>query len=571
MRITSPALGRVRRALQRTDLDAILVTGTDPFLNEYVAPEYAPRTQLCGFRGSNGLLVVSSRAAILVTDGRYELQARQEAAEFALRIVRSSGSSIKAAASAVLSLAPKASKPKSILRLGLDPERLSVAQASTLAYELQDRWILVPADLAKLEVSTPDPFEAHGNLRSLPESAFGATRVEKAKALNQTLRQNGLDGLMVQALDDIAYLTNLRGTHFLHQATFPARAVFLDSRLYLGAGRDLRRQLATVPLGRFVQIVDHKNLFSELKDKLRGKRISVDPSCTSMAVRDELLASGADVVNAPSPLVDAKAHKNAIELGAMCRGFQRADRVIKAAIALVKKQVALGKGPTELQVAAWLEEAFRASGAVSLSFAPIVASGKNGAAPHHQPSRRRIQPNDLVLIDAGAHYEEGYATDLTRTFFAGRSAPSDQQRTLYTIVLKGAIAGMSATLPTSATGGQLDTIVREKLWRHGLAYAHGTGHGVGINVHEYPPRIGTGSTTQLAVGQVFSVEPGYYDPTFGGIRIENLCTVEAQGHDFLQVRPLTFAPLDRRLIDGRLLSLEEKTWLRGYNRQTTGD
>ena len=205
----------------------------------------------------------------------------------------------------------------------------------------------------------------------------------------------------------------------------------------------------------------------------------------------------------------------------------------------------------------------------------IAAVGANAANIHysHPDPQRQIGKGELVLIDTGAYFEEGYATDLTRTFLAGSAASAPrgdaEQRRNYTLVLKCAIAGMSARIPETALGEQLDALVRAPLWAEGLDYRHGTGHGVGINVHEAPPRVATRQGTVLEPNQVFSIEPGLYLPDWGGIRIENLCTVApAEGAPgFLDVVPLTFAALDQRLIEDSLLSDAERAWLARYAEQ----
>jgi Xaa-Pro aminopeptidase len=238
-----------------------------------------------------------------------------------------------------------------------------------------------------------------------------------------------------------------------------------------------------------------------------------------------------------------------------------------------------GESVTEAHVAQKTTSLFSRSGAFGLSFKVISAAGKHGAVIHYgtPDDVTPLVKGDLFLLDTGAYYEGGYATDLTRTFLIGgknTKATREQQR-LFTLVLKCAIAGMSARLPVGANGEQLDALVRDALWRHGLDYSHGTGHGVGVNVHEAPPRIALGSRTPLVVGQVFSIEPGVYLPDFGGVRIENLCTLvddtepvrAGVTRKFLRVKPLTFSPLDKRLIDRTLLTAHEKAFLTWFHKK----
>ena len=202
-----------------------------------------------------------------------------------------------------------------------------------------------------------------------------------------------------------------------------------------------------------------------------------------------------------------------------------------------------------------------------MSFRPICGADEHGAIIHYgtPDATTPLKEGAVFLCDSGAYYEGGYATDLTRTFVVGKNhvVPTARQKMLFTAVLKSAIAGMRARIPKGTSGDRLDAIVRAPLWAAGLDYAHGTGHGVGVNVHEFPPRVAPRATTSFEVGQVFSIEPGVYLDGEIGIRIENLCTldVDPDNVDFWRVRPLTFSPLDKRLIDKSQLTGGEKAFL----------
>ena len=250
-------------------------------------------------------------------------------------------------------------------------------------------------------------------------------------------------------------------------------------------------------------------------------------------------------------------------------GVYRPRRVVDRLQAWLSSSVSRGERVTEKDVARQTEALFLKSGAFGLSFKVIAAAGKNGAVIHYSTpdDERPIREGELFLLDTGAYYDGGYATDLTRTFLVGKGhvKATDEQRRLFTVVLQGAIAGMSARFPQGATGEQLDALVRQPLWRAGLDYGHGTGHGVGVNVHEFPPRIAPGVRATVDVGQVFSIEPGVYLPGVGGVRIENLCTCVAdEDPRFLRIQPLTFSPLDLRLIDKGRLTAHEKRFLQWF-------
>jgi Xaa-Pro aminopeptidase len=268
-----------------------------------------------------------------------------------------------------------------------------------------------------------------------------------------------------------------------------------------------------------------------------------------------------------------KAKKTSAELAHMIHAFERADGVVSRAQRWLCREVGRGNRITEVDFADKVYQLFKRSGASGLSFKVISAAGQNGAVIHYSiPSPDRvIQAGELMLLDTGAYYEGGYATDLTRTFLVGGrgTRASDEQRRIFTLVLKGAIAGMGARFPVGTHGVSIDALVRAPLWAAGYNYNHGTGHGVGINVHESPPNIASQGSYILEKGHVFSIEPGIYLPGFGGVRIENLCTVvdDPEREGWLAIVPLTFSPLDDRLIDRRLLTREERVWLKWFKRE----
>jgi Xaa-Pro aminopeptidase len=307
--------------------------------------------------------------------------------------------------------------------------------------------------------------------------------------------------------------------------------------------------------------------------------VLIDPAGTTAAVRARLQRiNGGDgggcfeLVEGPSPVLAMKAKKNPRELAAMVESFRRADQVVAEATAWLNGKVSKGRPVNEAEFAAKVESLFREAGARSLSFRVIAAAGSNGAVIHysHPDPTRRIKKGELVLLDTGAYFEPGYATDLTRTFLAGGGAATatPKQKLIYTLVLKASIRGLKARFPEGTTGVQLDAIVRAPIWEAGYEYLHGTGHGVGVLVHEFPPRVSNRSTSRLEPGQVFSIEPGIYLAGWGGVRIENLATVieDPRAPGFLKVKALTFSALDRRLIDAKRLTLDEKQWLRQYVR-----
>jgi Xaa-Pro aminopeptidase len=406
-------------------------------------------------------------------------------------------------------------------------------------------------------------------VRALDESKLDLTATQKVAKLAPELERLQLDALLVQTLDELAYLSNLRGSDIPFNSTFRGVGLLTPKRLTLGCKvSEVPAHVRQARLGA-VEFVEEDGAWAQVK---KGMRVGFDPRTVSARSRDRIVQAGAEAVSVESPVGPMKAKKGPRELKAMVAAFAKADKVVSTAADWLCTEVAKRNKVSEADFAEKVEALFTASGATGLSFKVISAAGRNGATIHysHPNPRRLIKQGELMLLDTGAYYAEGYATDLTRTFLVGPKSQkaSKEQKYYFTLVLKSAIAGMRARIPFGTRGDQLDAITRAPLWYEGLNYNHGTGHGVGINVHEFPPRIAPQGTGILEEGMVFSIEPGVYLEKFGGVRIENLCTLERiKGMaGTLQVRPLTFSPLDQRLIDRKLLNEEERTWLAQYMR-----
>lgn len=567
-------LARTRARMDKMGVDAAIVRSTDRYLNEYVPENESARVWLTGFTGSMGDALVTADEALLFVDGRYWIQAdaQVDADLWTVVKVRLGTGLDQALIDRLLSIA--ASRPKK-LRIGFEPDRITPRVLSML------QGALGPA--ATWKALFPSPVEAargserpapkDPEIRALNEAKVGPTVHEKLAQLETLLTECGADALLVQRLDEIMWLTNLRGRELPHQATFKCIALATPERVLVGI--DPSKVPGPVRRAReAVLFMPEAELWTMVGKKAKRRRVAFDPANNTVQARGQLEKVGAQIVEVDAPLQPVRARKSPSELSAMKEAFRRADKVVETVIGWACSAVENGERVTEASFAQAVEAEFRKAGAVDLSFRVISAAGKNAAQIHYgEPNPRRVlKEGDLVLLDTGAYYEEGFATDLTRTFLVGglKQKATDEQKRFYTLVLKAAIAGMNAVLPEGAKGVQLDAIIRAPLWAEGLDYNHGTGHGVGINVHEFPPRVGPSSQTPLEVGHVFSVEPGYYKSSFGGVRIENLCTVVPGPKGFIQVEPLTFSPLDARLIETSMLSSEEKAFLTNYKAQSSG-
>ncbi|MBI3351789.1 MAG: M24 family metallopeptidase [Nitrospirae bacterium] len=559
----------VRNKMTEKNLSGLIVRGTDRFLNEYVPESESTRVWVSGFSGSAGDLFITLRDAFLFVDGRYHLQAEHQVDPKIFKIEKVPlGTSLEKA----LIQKIKDLFPATPARIGFEPDRFSIETFDRLKKSAEKLKIeTVPLTPSLVEEVRGPIKEKTGKIWKISPSLTGFPAAQKLARLREFMSFNGIDLWFVQTLDEIAYLTNLRGNEIPYQATFKSLVLVTSDRCYVALPEPERAENPELKELTLIDIDDWKNI---LKNSEKNRTVGYDPSTTTEAIRMILVSHSFKTIPLPSPIATMKANKTPEELTHMIKAFAKADQVVNKAKHWLCRKTSSGEKISETRFAEKVAKLFKQSGAFSLSFHIISAAGKNGAVIHYSnpDPDRMISNGELMLLDTGAYYEGGYATDLTRTFLVGDSKTkgTEEQKKIFTTVLKGAIAGMDAGFPKGTSGAALDAIVRAPLWKAGYNYNHGTGHGVGINVHESPPRISSQGDSILEKGHVFSIEPGIYLSEFGGVRIENLCTVidHPKYPDWLTVTPLTFSPLDERLIDHSLLSREEKKWLRWYKNQS---
>ena len=556
-------LAALRARMKSEGLDLYVVRGTDRFLNEYVPTAESTRVWLSGFTGSTGDALVAHDKAWMFVDGRYDLQATREldAGSWAVEKI-ALGTALERAMAERCATRSRCGP----VRVGYEPDRFSLELLGRFQEWVSDGAVtLVPSAQSLVELARGESVESRGTVRAVDEEAVGRSVAQKVEAVAAWLSEHNATALLVQRLDEIAYVTNLRGNELPYQATFRSVALVTKSGVVLAV--DGSKVPESVKSARKPVHFVEEAAFADAVRKLgMGAIVAVDPAGTTAAMRTLLEQCNAKVITRTSPFTAMKASKTPAELRAMREAFKKADRVVAAAQKWLIDQVIAGSRVTETEFAKQVETMFAASGAVGLSFRVISACGENAAVAHHPPDPERvIRRGEMMLLDTGAYYDEGYATDLTRTFFVGddSDAPTSDMKKWFTLTLKSAIAGMTARIPRGANGAQLDGICRSPLWAQGLEYSHGTGHGVGINVHESPPRVASVSLMRLEEGHVFSIEPGVYLAGRGGVRIENLCTVVADPDDaaFLRVQSMTFSPLDARLIESSMLTDVERNFV----------
>lgn len=568
-------LSNTRQVLKNQGINALLIRSTDRYFNEYVPKFMSMRAMMSGFDGSVGDAIITDTSAHLFVDGRYDLQAKRQAPAFVTHTLGQAQSIEMGWLSELSSIIGHGQV------LAYDPSTIDMRLFNRMTARAADLGIVLKPDGGQILHRVLNGMLGEDHLgrtpvHLIPKEISGLTPTEKIGLMAQKLSLVKADAFLSVKLDDIAWVTNLRSYCFPFQSSVPGMACISKDKILLGLAKGV--VIDTPSMDEHVVIHREDELFQAIKDNLgQGVAVlAVDEGETSKAHEQALHGLNVEIKAVDNPISALKAIKNEKELLHMRSAFQRADEAVYQTQSYVVSCFKENKPLTESDIDAQIKARFTRSGAAGLSFNPICASGKNGAIIHYgtPDGEKIIEEGSLFLLDTGAYYEGGYATDLTRTFLA--AGPNHEakswQKEMFTLVLKASITGMSARLRRGSLGMQLDAMVRAPLWQRGLDFAHGTGHGVGINVHEFPPRIAPKSMTPLMEHQVFSIEPGLYFEDLGGVRIENLVTLVADEHpDFIRVLPLTFCPLDERLIEDAMLDDHERSFLTYYRSQWEGN
>lgn len=569
-------LAAVRTELAKQQIDGFVIPISDEHMSEYVGA-YAQRLQwLTGFGGSAGTAVVLGDGAVgkgaaIAVDGRYELQVRDQVDGGLYDYIDTpAGSLSEWIADHVAEGA----------RIGFDPwlhgenwvkatNRMLKRSGATLVPVVSN-----PVDAAW----TDRPAMSNAPAIVMPEERAGKAAAAKRADIADWLKAKKLDATVMTALDSVAWAFNIRGADVARTPVPLSFAILhADGRAELFIDEAKVTPAVAQHLGNAVERHPRTAFVTSL-DALQGKRVAVDPERVVTAIMDRLDRAGAVIERHRDPAVLAKALKNPVEIAGMKAAHARDGAAVSRFLRWIDEAAPQG-GVDELSAAAQLEAFRQDSGQlVDLSFDTISGAGPNGALMHYRVSEetnRSLETGTLYLVDSGGQYPDG-TTDITRTIAIGSPTPEMIRR--YTQVLKGHIGLATAVFPKGTRGSQLDILARQHLWADGVDYGHGTGHGVGhfLAVHEGPARIAkpsggqAGTEEPLAAGMILSNEPGYYKPHAFGIRIENLVLVvdrEISGAEqaMLGFETITFAPLDRRLIDLAMLTRPEASWIDCYH------
>lgn len=569
-------LAQLRQLLNERALDGLLVNSADEHLNAYLPESRKRRDWLCGFGGSAGDLLVGRSDAWLFVDGRYHEQAAGQIDAALFTLCRLGLEGEPTLVEVLQQLGRAAREQGGRFRLGLDPFTVSVEQWRTFERQL----VPLAVELVALESNLVDlargrlegvPAPVPSPLTVVPVAVAGQSVTAKLAAVRTALDRRGADLLPITRLDEVAWLFNLRGSDIPHNPVFVAYAIVTASQSFLfcdperleaGVGAALPGEVQLLPYERYGETL------SALVQQDGSSRVLIDVQRTTAGTLGRL--GNCSIIEATHPVTVLKARKNSAEIAGMRQANLQASRAKTRTLYEVLRRFAAGEALSEAQIAALIEQRYREEDAFeSLSFTAIAGIGANSSIVHYSTPDPacRLAPSTLLLLDAGAQYRMG-TTDDTRTVVAG--PPQSEQIARYTAVLKAHINCARQRFPRGTTGAQLDGITRSCLWQAGLDYQHGTGHGVGafLNVHEGPQGIHKLARESFVPGMVTSIEPGYYLPGWGGIRIENLYVVcEDETDGWYRFEPLTYIPFDAQLIDIARLDEPQRDWLAHYNRE----
>ncbi|WP_181992448.1 aminopeptidase P family protein [Segatella copri] len=561
-------LARLRELMKREHLSAFIFPSTDAHQSEYVADHWRGREWISGFNGSAGTAVVTMKSAALWTDSRYFLAAEEqlEGTEYQLMRLKMEGTPT------IAEWLGKELQDVQSPEVGLDGMVNSYNYVKDLSYSLRKLGgITLRTNLDPLEqIWENRPSLPANPVEIQPLEYAGETLASKVARIRKSLRELHADGMLVSALDDIAWTLNLRGTDVHCNPVFVSYLLIESDKVSL--------------------FVDDNKLSPEVKQYLQDNQVSLYnynkvEKCLESYSEYNILLDGdetsyylwktvkcQEIVAAASPIPAMKAVKNEAEI----EGYRSA--MLKDGVAMVKflkwlKPAVEAGGQTEISIDEKLtslraeQKLFR-----DISFDTIAGYAQHGAIVHYEATPETdvvLKPEGLILIDSGAQYQDG-TTDITRTIALG--AVSEEMKHIYTLVLKAHIQLELVKFPDGASGTQLDAVGRECMWREGYNFLHGTGHGVGsyLCVHEGPHQIRMEwMPTPLRAGMTLTDEPGLYLAGKFGVRIENTVLISdymsTEFGKFLQIEPLTLCPIDTTPIDVDMLLPEEIDWLNAYH------
>ncbi len=561
-------LDAFRAQMKKDGISAAIIPQTDAHLGEYIASHWQVRRWLSGFTGSAGTLVITPTEALLWTDSRYFLQAAQQLDGTSIKLMKEGLPDTPAITQWLVANMVKGQT------VGIDGFLFPATDVDNLSHTLARHGLLLNTGFAPIDEIWTDRPELPADPVFIHDVKYaGRAATDKIHDVLAQTGQQGAESLLITDLAEIAWVLNIRSSDV---KCTPVATAFLylapaGSTLFIKEEKvddQVRGYLAE----NGVTTAPYNSITGFLESLPDNATVLFEPGRTSARLRDALGGRG---ISGSSPIAMLKAAKNQVQIKCTRHAMESDGVALVGAFMEIERRMREDIPITELDVADILTH-FRSQqeGYFDASFDTIAGYEGHGAIVHYsatEDSSVRIEPHGLLLIDSGAQYLYG-TTDITRTIAMG--TPTEEERRDFTLVMKGHIALAQAIFPEGTRGGQLDVLARQFLWKEGLSYLHGTGHGVGqfLSVHEGPQSIRLNDVPYpLVPGMITSNEPGLYRADVHGIRCENLVlTIPAfttEFGNFYRFETLTLFPFDRSLFDISIMTPEEINWVNGYHRE----
>jgi len=520
--------------LDQNTVDSFYISSFDEWLNEYVPLENCPRYYVTGFSGSVAeVLIVKGKKVHLYVDGRYHQQADEEVDHDLVQVVKCE-----------YGVSNRDQLKKHLVEYKCKSLSLVDSRSYFNSLDFFSSVVEKLTTVSENKICTLIPLKTPQDEIRIEKVSTALTGMSTEEKLSRILKDG--EGIFLSQLDSISWLTNSRGYQLPYQSAVVAKALATkDEVKFIGNGYE-----STIP-------------------KIDLNKVYYDPNNISVADFKALEKLYKNIEAKPDGILMNHAFKNASEIKSMEESFKRGDQAIYKTMKWIRERYNLDEKFSELDFYRCAEVNYQATGVMSQSFHTIAGIGANSSIIHFGDSSDDVEVSegDLLLLDSGGYWESGYATDTTRVGVYAKEGDSKQKK-LYTLVLIGLLRAQNAIFKKGTLGKEIDALARGALKEHDLDYAHGTGHGVGINVHESGYSITPHSEVPLHAGLVGSIEPGVYLPGYGGIRLENIVAVEEDPKNpgMLMFRPLVFIGFEPKLIDYTLLSEQEKSWLDEYEK-----
>ncbi len=557
-----------RAEMKKAGIAAAIIPQTDAHLGEYIADHWQVRRWLSGFTGSAGSLVITDKEALLWADSRYFLQAGEQLEGTGILLMKDGLPETPSISQYLISHMVKGTT------VGIDGLLFSATEVASLKGSLEKHGLKLSTDFSPIDAIWTDRPEIPACPLFLHDEKYaGKSATDKIREILQQVKEQGANAILISDLAELAWTLNVRSSD-VHCNPVATGYLYLSadgSTLFVNE-KKLTPEVSEALSKANVTTAPYQSVLQFIENLPESAAVLYEPAHTAIRLVDAL---GSRAVIGQSPVPMMKAVKNAVQIAGMRNAMEKDGAALVGAFMEFERRLREGVQLTELDVADILTE-YRSKQDlyVDESFETIAGYGPHGAIVHYSAtpeSNVAVKPEGLLLIDSGAQYLDG-TTDITRTISVG--TPTDAERHDFTLVMKGHIALDRAIYPEGTRGDQLDALARLPLWKEGLSYLHGTGHGVGhfLSVHEGPQSIRLNHVpVDLRPGMITSNEPGLYLAGVHGVRCENLVlTTEAFttefGH-FYRFEPMTLFPWDLTLMDTNLMTQEEVDWVNNYHQE----